>query len=454
MASTLQQPAPLVEPFANSGDRNTIPQAATGTQKASLTEGFPPVTQLPIDRGGIPPERQDFNALGYLTTSQYFFLQNGGRFTFNPTVSAAIGGYPAGATLWYNDTARGVWYPVTSVINNNTYNFVQYPTYIDGTKWKRAVDAFPTTQITNCITEIPQDIKLELNNGTLTLKAGSKIYLANGTLGDTYTTTADISETNTSNGVYLAILSAQDNIYIANITSCLSGTIANRPTSLSTSTGLYFATDENKIYLTDDRGANWYTGSHYSLPIAIITISNGAISSIDQVFNGFGYIGSNAFVLPGVKGLAPNGINSEGTYNNKEIITSKVYISPIFNDTQLVRSLTLLETGLGYFTGGYETLDTLPTSAPTPLTKRVFIPRDNRFYTWSNGKFVPESYGAIIIGNVATSAGKITSLNTLLPFRAADYNDIVRLEQRIQVAHGSLPAASNIVPGRIYFVTE
>ena len=36
------------------------------------------------------------------------------------------------------------------------------------------------TQITNCITEIPQDIKLELNNGVLTLKAGSKVYVPNG----------------------------------------------------------------------------------------------------------------------------------------------------------------------------------------------------------------------------------------------------------------------------------
>ena len=35
--------------------------------------------------------------------------------------------------------------------------------------------------ITNCITEIPQDIKLELNNGTLTLKAGSKVYKLDGT---------------------------------------------------------------------------------------------------------------------------------------------------------------------------------------------------------------------------------------------------------------------------------
>lgn len=32
----------------------------------------------------------------------------------------------------------------------------------------------------NCITKIPQDIKIELNNGILTLKAGSKIYVPNG----------------------------------------------------------------------------------------------------------------------------------------------------------------------------------------------------------------------------------------------------------------------------------
>ena len=37
-----------------------------------------------------------------------------------------------------------------------------------------------TTQITNCITEIPQDIKLELVDGTLILKAGSKVYVPNG----------------------------------------------------------------------------------------------------------------------------------------------------------------------------------------------------------------------------------------------------------------------------------
>ena len=36
------------------------------------------------------------------------------------------------------------------------------------------------TKISNCITYIPQDIKLELNNGVLTLKAGSKVYIPKG----------------------------------------------------------------------------------------------------------------------------------------------------------------------------------------------------------------------------------------------------------------------------------
>ena len=42
-------------------------------------------------------------------------------------------------------------------------------------------EALTNNNISNCITEIPQDIKLELNNhGTLKLKAGSKVYVPNG----------------------------------------------------------------------------------------------------------------------------------------------------------------------------------------------------------------------------------------------------------------------------------
>lgn len=138
MVSSLTTPPTLVKPFANEGDKNTIPTDATGTQAASLEEGFPAITATPINEGGIPPEREDFNGLGYLTTSQYFYLQMGGKFTFNPAVSAAIGGYPEKAVLQYTDPNTGQSYEVTSLIPNNTYNFVTNPEYIDGLKWRKS----------------------------------------------------------------------------------------------------------------------------------------------------------------------------------------------------------------------------------------------------------------------------------------------------------------------------
>ena len=69
--------------------------------------------------------------------------------------------------------------------------------------------------ITNCITEIPQDIKLELADGTLTLKAGSKIHLAYGDLETTATTTSDISATQTNAGQYVVIRSSKTALYFS-----------------------------------------------------------------------------------------------------------------------------------------------------------------------------------------------------------------------------------------------
>lgn len=137
MAGILENPPVLQQPFAYNGDKNTIPLNATGDQRASLQEGFPPITSVKITEGGIPPERKDFNGLGNLLSSLYFYLQNGGQFTFNQQVSDAIGGYPAGAILTYTDSVTHISYNVVSLINNNTFNFVAEPSYIDGVKWAK-----------------------------------------------------------------------------------------------------------------------------------------------------------------------------------------------------------------------------------------------------------------------------------------------------------------------------
>ena len=164
---------------------------------------------------------------------------------------------------------------------------------------------------TNRILEIPQDIKLELNNGTLTLKAGSKVYVPNGKNADgsnkfdEVVIESDISLTQSWGSSQTFLLFYDTNglsLRIYDTGRCYSGTT-------SVSDGAYYNTNDNKLYVYDGGSLN-YTSS---LPIAIITGQSPSITSIDQIFNGFGYIGSTVFALPWVKVQIPNGRNEDGT---------------------------------------------------------------------------------------------------------------------------------------------
>lgn len=150
---SLTQPSLLLKPFAESGDKNTLPNVNTDTsnpQNADLTNGFPAITAKTPDDGGIPPERKDFNGLGYLTTLYDFFYQCGGTFTFNQTICTAIGGYPLGARLWYTDS-NGVTVILRSTIADNTDDFITDPSVI-GTSW--VVDT-PTMGMFQVVSELP-----------------------------------------------------------------------------------------------------------------------------------------------------------------------------------------------------------------------------------------------------------------------------------------------------------
>lgn len=141
---TLTQPTLLQKPFAEEGDKNTIPVVNTDSEQpqlADLTNGFPEITGIDPDDGGIPAERKDFNALGYLTTLYDFFYQAGGTFTFNPTVSTAIGGYPLGARLWYVNGA-GQTMILRSTVANNTDNFNDGNETGIGTTWIKDTPTF------------------------------------------------------------------------------------------------------------------------------------------------------------------------------------------------------------------------------------------------------------------------------------------------------------------------
>ena len=76
--------------------------------------------------------------------------------------------------------------------------------------------------VSNCITKIPQDIKLELStDGTLTLKAGSKVYDG---AGNVVNITSDKTITSSTNGESFALLTSSGaTLTLIEVKRCTSG---------------------------------------------------------------------------------------------------------------------------------------------------------------------------------------------------------------------------------------
>lgn len=263
-------------------------------------------------------------------------------------------------------------------------------------------DKINQTHITNCITEIPQDIKLELNDGVLTLKAGSRVYIPNGKNADgslkfdEVVTESDILLTQGWGSSQTFLLFYDTNglrLRIYDTGRCYSGTA-------SVSDGAYYNTNDNKLYVYDGGSLNYEA----SLPIAVITGQSPTITSIDQVFNGFGYIGSTIFALPGVKGLIPNGRNADGSLKNIELTVDSVWLGQALYNTNNA-SLGLVSNGkiINYVTNA----------------DVVYNEIENKNIRVSDGVH----WGGCLVGSVAVSDMKFTSVKPKLPFHAVDRND-------------------------------
>lgn len=128
MAATV--PVNLTLPFANAGAKNTIPNAATGSELASFTQGFPPITMQPVVAGGRPPDGKDFNGILYQLSTHTLWQNSGGLYKYDATVAAAIGGYSKGMVLLANDNVSSY----ISAVDNNSVNFNTTPASI-GVQW-------------------------------------------------------------------------------------------------------------------------------------------------------------------------------------------------------------------------------------------------------------------------------------------------------------------------------
>lgn len=116
-------PSKIPLPFAyaaGSSYKNTIPvasQIGITNGKASLTDGFPPLTFQAISSGGVPPFGADFNGILNEITAIQQWQEAGGFFPYDSAFSTAIGGYPKGAII-QSSSYNGLW--VSSVENNTT----------------------------------------------------------------------------------------------------------------------------------------------------------------------------------------------------------------------------------------------------------------------------------------------------------------------------------------------
>lgn len=118
----ITRPTNIVKPFADSGAKNAI-SVSSASPQASYTDGFPPVTLLPIPSGGVPPDGKDFNGIFFDITTHTLWLNAGGQYLFDSALSTAIGGYPKGMVLQSNDNLSSY----ISTVNSNTTDFNTTP---------------------------------------------------------------------------------------------------------------------------------------------------------------------------------------------------------------------------------------------------------------------------------------------------------------------------------------
>lgn len=223
------------------------------------------------------------------------------------------------------------------VVGKNTNTLNSYVEYLNG----MPINNVPTTdengqlnyinlddkltknQITNCLLEVPQNIKCEVTDSGFTLKAGSVVTFPNGANNfEYYTVPSDITLATyggASTDFFIMLDANKSNLRAYVVHQATSGTTA------PTGEGLWYDTTNNLVKFYNSSNELLWTG--LSFPFVICSRSSGTITSIKQIFNGFGYIGSTIWADKGIKGLIPNGRNEDGTLKNTEFTTDKVMTS-------------------------------------------------------------------------------------------------------------------------------
>lgn len=179
----MANPELILIPFAQDGDKNTIPlELGIGdpVYRASLKAGFPPDTRIPKDIGGEPPDGLDFNGILNVLSQAIVFMQKGNAYQFD----ASLAPYPIGAIVRSNDDLTT--FQNTAPLNSNNPNS-------DMSGWRIyngsdfVVNDLTTNDSAKALSaaqgKVLQDNKLESNkvgaaNGVASLDTNTKVPIA------------------------------------------------------------------------------------------------------------------------------------------------------------------------------------------------------------------------------------------------------------------------------------
>ena len=145
MATT--EPQKWTATLGSTADVNALPATTpSGSGRASTSGLFPPVTQLPLDQGGIAPERGDFNALFKYLGEYLFYLMQGGMFSYSTGYD-----YTAGNLVLHGGSLY------LCIASNGPGSAIKYPT--DAAYWRRLalMSQLPIVTVNNDTLTIRQD---------------------------------------------------------------------------------------------------------------------------------------------------------------------------------------------------------------------------------------------------------------------------------------------------------
>lgn len=282
----------------------------------------------------------------YDTSGNVFALLYAGNKGVNKSIGVGVTSNGSFTTIAPTPTENTTTSIQIDTVGARNTKLLQYRTLIDqnvidATK-QNVSTALNYNHVSNCITEIPQNIKLEINSPYINILPGSTLVIPNGDVYTTATTGSypgtyqEISGFSPSNKYVVIFWNTGEKNIAVPIEAVFSGD--TQPTT-TYQKSFWYNTNDKFLYFTTDRGQTWEKSVNgWSFPVCIVEEDSSGnfqfakdSNGNNLIFNGAGFIGHHAFVLPGVKALLPNGFNDDGGLKSREVTTNSLQIIELLN---------------------------------------------------------------------------------------------------------------------------